>query len=135
KHAVHRRSCTDSRNCCGGGGPGVELASLARGGCPGWRRRRILCRKEVARPIGISWRLNFKDAEKILMAKRQSASRVSGNLLDSYVPFPRQAEFHSSPKKYRLFGGAAGPGKTKALLWEAIIRAQLSPRSDALLLR
>lgn len=52
-----------------------------------------------------------------------------------YQAFPRQCEFHGSTKKYRLFGGAAGPGKTKALLWEAIRLAQLHSRCDTLLLR
>ncbi len=37
--------------------------------------------------------------------------------------------------KYRLFGGAAGPGKTKALLYEAIYQAHLHPGVDTLLLR
>src|ERR1700682_5148006 len=48
-----------------------------------------------------------------------------GELLfsDSYEAFPRQRQFHRSRAKYRLFGGAAGPGKTKALLWEAIGQA------------
>jgi hypothetical protein len=40
-----------------------------------------------------------------------------------YKAYARQKEFHLSEKKYRLFGGAAGPGKTKALLWEAIAQA------------
>src|SRR5881396_2668393 len=57
------------------------------------------------------------------------------NLRDCYAPFPRQGEFHKSPAKYRLFGGAAGPGKTKALLWEAICQANAYPRVDTLLLR
>jgi hypothetical protein len=52
-----------------------------------------------------------------------------------YKPFPRQREFHRSPAKYRLFGGAAGPGKTKALLWEAIRQANRYPNVDTLLLR
>src|SRR5208337_3111137 len=52
-----------------------------------------------------------------------------------YQPFPRQDEFHSSRAKYRLFGGAAGPGKTKALLWEAIKKAHKREGSDCLLLR
>jgi len=52
-----------------------------------------------------------------------------------YQPFPRQQEFHDSPAKYRLFGGAAGPGKTKALLYEAIYQAHLHPGVDTLLLR
>jgi phage terminase large subunit len=52
-----------------------------------------------------------------------------------YKPFARQKEFHESAAKYRLFGGAAGPGKTKALLWEAIMQALQVPGSDSLLLR
>ena len=52
-----------------------------------------------------------------------------------YEPFPRQAEFHESRAKYRLFGGAAGPGKTKALLWEAILQANEVAGCDTLLLR
>ncbi len=54
---------------------------------------------------------------------------------DVYTAFPRQKEFHESTAKYRLFGGAAGPGKTKALLWEAIRQAHDHERIDTLLLR
>jgi terminase large subunit-like protein len=54
---------------------------------------------------------------------------------DHYRPFPRQQQFHDSSAKYRLFGGAAGPGKTKALLWEAIFQAHAWPGVDTLLLR
>jgi phage terminase large subunit len=54
---------------------------------------------------------------------------------DHYRMFPKQKEFHNSPAKYRLFGGAAGPGKTKALLWEAILQATMTPGCDTLLLR
>jgi Phage terminase large subunit len=57
------------------------------------------------------------------------------NISDHYRPFPRQKQFHNSVAKYRLFGGAAGPGKTKALLWEAIGQALETPGSDTLLLR
>ena len=52
-----------------------------------------------------------------------------------YEPFPRQQAFHASPAKYRLFGGAAGPGKSKALLMEAILQANEIAASDTLLLR
>jgi len=52
-----------------------------------------------------------------------------------YRPFPRQEQFHFSSAKYRLFGGAAGPGKTKALLWEAIMQANAVAGCDTLLLR
>jgi hypothetical protein len=60
-----------------------------------------------------------------------------GELLisDSYDAFPRQKQFHRSRAKYRLFGGAAGPGKTKALLWEAIGQANEVDGCDTLLLR
>jgi phage terminase large subunit len=54
---------------------------------------------------------------------------------DCYDAFPRQKQFHKSKAKYRLFGGAAGPGKTKALLWEAILQANEVPGADTLLLR
>src|SRR5579864_4866512 len=52
-----------------------------------------------------------------------------------YDAFARQLQFHHAPTKYRLFGGAAGPGKTKALLFEAIRQAHNLPGSDSLLLR
>ena len=52
-----------------------------------------------------------------------------------YSPFAKQEEFHNSQAKYRLFGGAAGPGKTKALLWEAIRIANRYRGCDTLLLR
>ena len=63
--------------------------------------------------------------------KRKTNERYS----DFYRPFARQEQFHRSPARYRLFGGAAGPGKTKALLWEAIYQAKDVPGSDSLLLR
>jgi len=53
----------------------------------------------------------------------------------AYGAFHRQLQFHHSRAKYRLFGGAAGPGKTKALLCEAIRQAHLHKGSDSLLLR
>ncbi len=52
-----------------------------------------------------------------------------------YVPFPKQNQFHGSNAKYRLFGGAAGPGKTKALLMEAVLQAWDHPGANTLLLR
>jgi hypothetical protein len=52
-----------------------------------------------------------------------------------YTPFPKQEQFHSSRAKYRLFGGAAGPGKSKALLMEAVLQAHEVPGANTLLLR
>ena len=54
---------------------------------------------------------------------------------DFYSPFPRQKQFHLSPAKYRLFGGAAGPGKTRAILMEAVVQANAFPGVHTLLLR
>lgn len=52
-----------------------------------------------------------------------------------YRAFPKQREFHECGAKYRLFGGAAGPGKSKALLMEAVAQALDHPGSNTLLLR
>src|SRR5579863_2800326 len=52
-----------------------------------------------------------------------------------YEAFPKQREFHRCKAKYRLFGGAAGPGKSKALLIEAILQANENAGSNTLLLR
>lgn len=52
-----------------------------------------------------------------------------------YFPFSKQREFHHCGAKYRLFGGAAGPGKSKALLMDAVIQANEVPGSNTLLLR
>jgi hypothetical protein len=52
-----------------------------------------------------------------------------------YRPFPKQNEFHASNAKYRLFGGAVGPGKSTALLMEAIFQANRYEGVNTLLLR
>ncbi|MBZ5696799.1 MAG: terminase family protein [Acidobacteriia bacterium] len=66
--------------------------------------------------------------------ERWSRDKVNSVPL-AYDPFPRQSAFHASPAKYRLFGGAAGPGKSKALLMEAIVQAHEHPNANTLLLR
>lgn len=63
-----------------------------------------------------------------------SSGRAIRPLIE-YHAFPRQRTFHLSKAKYRLFGGAAGPGKTKALLMEAIGQAHDFPGVNTLLLR
>ncbi|MGB8802079.1 MAG: phage terminase large subunit [Candidatus Acidiferrales bacterium] len=64
-----------------------------------------------------------------------SAERRSLDDILGYKPFPKQRQFHKSPAKYRLFGGAAGPGKSKALLMEAVVQALDHPNVNTLLLR
>ena len=70
-----------------------------------------------------------------LSRPRSTTGKQRLDFSDLYSPFPRQIEFHESKAKYRLFGGAAGPGKTKALLWEAIYQAHEVAGADTLLLR
>lgn len=57
------------------------------------------------------------------------------SVLQTYQPFPKQDAFHCSPAKFRLFGGAAGPGKTAALVWEAVMQNLEVEGSTCLLLR
>jgi hypothetical protein len=59
----------------------------------------------------------------------------SRNYTLNYKPVPKQRQFHASPAKYRLFGGAAGPGKSKALLMEVVVQALDHPNVNTLLLR
>src|SRR5260370_9567901 len=67
----------------------------------------------------------------VLRTRRKDQQSFS----DCYRPFARQKEFHESNAKYRLFGGAAGPGKTKTLLWEANNQTREVECGDTLLLR
>ncbi|MGB6877580.1 MAG: phage terminase large subunit, partial [Candidatus Acidiferrales bacterium] len=72
---------------------------------------------------------------------RRESAAASGDELErlkvalGYSPFPKQREFHHCEAKYRLFGGAAGPGKSKALLMEAIVQCNEAPNANTLLLR
>jgi phage terminase large subunit len=73
----------------------------------------------------------------VMRRREDKRTRGASRLLvsDHYRMFPKQKEFHRSGAKYRLFGGAAGPGKTKALLWEAILQSMGTDGCDTLLLR
>src|SRR5947209_2627383 len=110
---------------------------------PPWRwsaaARRITSAKNSARSsTGFSLcRNSFSICMSVPRYNKGRASRARGALRtsDHYHAFPRQDEFHRSRAKYRLFGGAAGPGKTKALLWEVIFQAMETPGCDTLLLR
>lgn len=55
--------------------------------------------------------------------------------VSTYRPFPRQQVFHADPAKYRLFGGAAGPGKSRAILEEGITTCLEVAGCEVLILR
>src|SRR5262249_44294903 len=89
---------------------------------------------EVGRPFPSSQRRPTSHTS-MRVRKAKKTAGPSLDILDHYRPFERQFDFHESTAKYRLFGGAAGPGKTKALLWEAVRQALRYPGCDTLLLR
>lgn len=52
-----------------------------------------------------------------------------------YVPTPKQARFHDSIATQRLYGGAAGGGKSRALRMEAVRQCESAPGVTGLLMR
>lgn len=53
----------------------------------------------------------------------------------NYKPTPKQAMFHASPANEILFGGAAGGGKTKSLVMDALLRCLKWPNTTAVIFR
>ena len=68
-------------------------------------------------------------------AEERAEERSAARIVLPYEPFAWEQKFHSSGAKYRLFGGAAGPGKSKALLMEAILQANEHAGVNTLLMR
>ena len=91
------------------------------------------------RKSGVRSRTREDSQKAVAIAKAQRDARAGKATRPErtrrYKPFPQQDKFHKSEAKYRLFGGAAGPGKTRALLEEALVQAKKNPGSDSLLLR
>ena len=53
----------------------------------------------------------------------------------NYVPTPKQQIFHSSKANEILYGGAAGGGKTKAIIMDAFFRCLKYPGTTACIFR
>lgn len=53
----------------------------------------------------------------------------------NYTPTPKQLLFHESCAKEILYGGAAGGGKSYAIVWDALVRCQMYPRTHAYMFR
>ncbi len=69
------------------------------------------------------------------MSATATTTAPAGPILVPYGPFLRQEAFHACPAGEVLFGGAAGPGKSLALLWEMFHQAVETPENEVIIFR
>jgi phage terminase large subunit len=55
--------------------------------------------------------------------------------IETYIPTPAQQAFHSAPQRYKLYGGAMGGGKSRALCEGAVEKCLTYPGNFVLLCR
>jgi hypothetical protein len=80
----------------------------------------------------LSWALSQQSTEWVW----ESGQKVPKNTFHRlFVPTPRQVDYLANPAKNRLFGGAAGPGKSTAARMGLYRRALAIPGFEALILR
>jgi len=105
--------------CCWCQGPLVQVAAA-----PGiWWCLTAACRDQQ-----LAWGLSRQTVTT--QGRRQSATTER-----LFIPTPRQVQYLACPATKRLFGGAAGPGKSHAARWGLYRQCRRIKHFDALILR
>ena len=113
-----------SAKCCWCGG----LLYQIEGSAPVWWCLTQACAQEQTK-WGISRNLQQWGKDK------DGNNTLKNTWERLFIPTPRQVQFMSSKAKYRLFGGAAGPGKSTAARIALYRKALAIPGFEALILR
>jgi hypothetical protein len=97
------------------------------------------CKSPLVQAEGVWWCGNVADASCRLKQSDHAVARIDRKTERRvgwlYVPTPKQAEFAGHPAKNRLFGGAAGPGKSHAARWSIYRKCMSIQGFEALIIR
>lgn len=89
----------------------------------------------TARKDGVTGSQPKKKVERVVESKEEMAKKDEfANREIVYEPTPKQGLFHAASEKIVLYGGAAGGGKSYALIFDAIRYAHV-PRYRAVIIR